>query len=208
MKKERFIPLFIVLSLVLAFQLVPASALADTSIETQGKQDEAYSLKYQKIQLVKSKQRIIINGDLKGKSVSLKSSNTSILRVQFKKKNFFEVMAVSPGTATVTIKITDDSGLFFMNDVKTLRAKIKVTPRAASVKFKKSTYKLGVGQTQKLRITLRPSISKEIPVYSSKRTSVATIDSNGIVTAKKPGVTYVFAMISNKVKAKCKIVVN
>lgn len=208
MKKERFIPLFIVLSLVLAFQTAPASALADTPIETQGKQDESYSLKYQKIQLVKSKQRIIINGDLKGKSVSLKSSNTSVLRVNNKKKNSLEVMAVSPGAATVTIKITDDSGLFFMNDTKTFRAKIKVTPRAASVKFKKSTYKLSVGQSQKLKITLRPSISKEIPIYSSKKPSVVTVDAKGVVTAKKTGVTYVYAMISNKVKAKCKIVVN
>jgi hypothetical protein len=114
---------------------------------------------------------------------------------------------MSAGTATIQIRIRSTSGLFFMNRPTTLKAKVSVSPHAVSIKFKHSKYKITKSKTRKVRITLRPSITKEKPVYTILNTRIATINKKGVLRGKRPGTTYVTATLANGVRAKCKIVV-
>ena len=94
-----------------------------------------------------------------------------------------------------------------MNRPTTLKAKVSVSPHAVSIKFKHSKYKITKSKTRKVRITLRPSITKEKPVYTVLNTRIATINKKGVLRGKRPGTTYVTATLANGVRAKCKIVV-
>ena len=60
------------------------------------------------------------------------------------------------------------------------------------------------------KLTLKPKITPSSDVtikWSSSKTSVATVDSKGVVTAKKEGTTVITAMLSNGEKATCTITV-
>ena len=71
-----------------------------------------------------------------------------------------------------------------MNRPTTLKAKVSVSPHAVSIKFKHSKYKITESKTRKVRITLRPSITKEKPVYTVLNTRIATIN-KGCPSRKK-----------------------
>ncbi len=145
--------------------------------------------------------------DLDGYETTFKSSNPSILKVTKVSENTCDYYGMAAGTATIQIRIRSTSGLFFMNRPTTLKAKVSVSPHAVSIKFKHSKYKITKSKTRKVRITLRPSITKEKPVYTVLNTRIATINKKGVLRGKRPGTTYVTATLANGVRAKCKIVV-
>lgn len=145
--------------------------------------------------------------DLDGYETTFKSSNPSILKVTKVSENTCDYYGMAAGTATIQIRIRSTSGLFFMNRPTTLKAKVSVSPHAVSIKFKHSKYKITKSKTRKVRITLRPSITKEKPVYTILNTRIATINKKGVLRGKRPGTTYVTATLANGVRAKCKIVV-
>ena len=162
---------------------------------------------YTKDILVKDTYKLKIKTSLKGYSVSYKSSNSSVIKV--KKSSFYtcKYTGVNSGTAYIVVKIKDKSGLFFLNTPLTLKYKVKVSPRAISVKFKQSEYQMVTGDTLPLTTTIRPSISTETPTYEITDKTVAEVSDDGIITAKAPGITYVTATLSNGVTTKAKIVV-
>lgn len=145
--------------------------------------------------------------DLDGYETTFKSSNPSILKVTKVSENTCDYYGMAASTATIQIRIRSTSGLFFMNRPTTLKAKVSVSPHAVSIKFKHSKYKITKSKTRKVRITLRPSITKEKPVYTVLNTRIATINKKGVLRGKRPGTTYVTATLANGVRAKCKIVV-
>ena len=145
--------------------------------------------------------------DLDGYETTFKSSNPSILKVTKVSENTCDYYGMAAGKATIQIRIRSTSGLFFMNRPTTLKAKVSVSPHAVSIKFKHSKYKITESKTRKVRITLRPSITKEKPVYTVLNTRIATINKKGVLRGKRPGTTYVTATLANGVRAKCKIVV-
>jgi len=90
--------------------------------------------------------------------ISYKSSDESILTVNPGENNTCEYTGVGVGTATITIKIQEPVFLFVTNTY-TLKFEVEVTPKAVSVKFRKTKYKLSIGESRKLQYTLRPSIT-------------------------------------------------
>lgn len=141
-----------------------------------------------------------------GSDISYKSSDESILTVEPGKNYTCNYTGIGVGTATITIKIQEPVFLFVTNTY-TLKFKVDVTPKAVSVKFRKSRYKLDVGQSRKLHYTLRPSITDEIPEFESSDSGIVSVSPNGKIYAKAEGTAYITATISNGNSDKCKIIV-
>lgn len=143
-------------------------------------------------------------------SVTFESTDPSILDVVQTSSTGCRYTGIGYGSAKIVAKISENGGFLFFdpsNKPKKIRAKFFVSPRAVSVKFCKCTKKMLPGESSKIRLTIRPSISKEIPVFQTQNPRIATINTKGIVTAYKSGKTYVTATLANGRSARCKIMV-
>lgn len=84
---------------------------------------------------------------------------------------------------------------------------LQVVP--TSVALNKTTLTLDIGKTSNLRATVYPSnAANKKCTWSSSNTSVATVDGNGKVTAKKAGTATITVKTSNGKTATCKVTVN
>lgn len=81
----------------------------------------------------------------------------------------------------------------------------KSAPKAVSVKFRRSKYKLKIGQKKRIPVRLRPSIAKEKPLFVSENPLIADFIYGNMLQAKQAGTTYITATIDNGMKARCKI---
>lgn len=140
--------------------------------------------------------------------ISFKAENSSIASIEVTNRNSCELTSQAVGKTIITVKIKKKDTLFFMNSTTTLQCKLTVTPKAVSVKFKQKQYKLPVGTTKKIAVILRPSITTEVPFFSSSNPDIATINTKGKVTAISKGTTIVSATIKNGMTVRCKIVVS
>ena len=110
--------------------------------------------------------------------VSYESSNSSIATVDVNGL----VTGVAEGSAAITVT-TDDGGLTASTNV-TVNAAVSVT----GVTLAPTTFTLEEGATQQLTATISPSNATEQGVsYSSNNTSIATVNSTGLVTAVSEG---------------------
>ena len=78
---------------------------------------------------------------------------------------------------------------------------------ATSVKLNRSTLTLGVGERYGLIKTVSPSSANQSCTWSSSNSSIASVDSNGKVTAKKSGWANITVKTSNGKTATCKVTV-
>lgn len=89
-------------------------------------------------------------------------------------------------------------GILCMND-REAQAKIKkVTPGA-------STVKLGVGETKKIKVTVKPKKDKKKIKFSSCNKKIATVTKKGTVKGKKKGATHIYIRATDGSKKKAKI---
>ncbi len=137
-------------------------------------------------------------GDANNKTVTYKSSNTSIATVDNKGK----VTAINKGTATITVTTNDGN--------KTATCKVTVNNSVSSVKLDKTSITINIGTTETLTATVSPSDANNKKVtYKSSDTSVATVDNKGVVTAIKRGTaTITVTTDDGKKTATCKVTVN
>ena len=130
------------------------------------------------------------------KTVSWSSSNASVASVDASGK----VSAVAEGTATITAKAGD----------KTATCSVTVTKKVVaveSVTLDKSSLELNEGETATLAATVKPdNASDKTVTWSSSKTSVATVDANGKVTAVAEGNATITAKAGNK-SATCSVTV-
>lgn len=77
-----------------------------------------------------------------------------------------------------------------------------------SVKLNRSALSLEVGETGKLSATVRPDSAADKSItWSSSKTDVASVSSNGTVTAKKAGTAVITATTTNGKSASCTVTV-
>lgn len=146
------------------------------------------------------------------KAVKIKSSSPSgekISSAVSNKKNVASV-AVSKGvmkitgkkTGTATITVTSTSGA-------TAKIKITVKKKVNVKKLKLSEKKVTLKKGKKFKLTLlkNPVTATNKIKWSSSNKKVATVNSKGVVKAKKKGKTTITAKASNGKKAACKITV-
>lgn len=141
---------------------------------------------------------IVGPADATFKQVKWTSSNTKVATVD---KNGV-VTAVGRGTATITCTSTD-------NPMIKRTCEVKVYVRTTGVKLNTTGIKVYETKTRQLTATVTPSdaTNKNVTWKSSDR-NIATVNSKGLVTAKKPGTAYITCTTNNGgYVAKCKVVV-
>ena len=110
------------------------------------------------------------------KSVIWSSSNTSVATVS----SSGVVTAKAGGTAKITV-ITNDGGF-------TATCNVTVSVPVSGVILDKTSLSMAVGDTQQLAASVLPANASDQSVaWSSSNTSVATVSSSGVVTAKAVG---------------------
>lgn len=113
------------------------------------------------------------------------------------------VTAKSAGSATITCKAKDGSGKYAKC---TVTVKEKVKPAAITLSQQSAT--LVEGETLQLKATVSPEGAEDAPVtWISDNSDVATVESNGLVRAKRTGVANIIATTSNNLAAVCAITV-
>ena len=108
-----------------------------------------------------------------------------------------KITPVKAGTARITVKA--HNGVTGSVNVTVVNAPSKVTISATKAS-------LGVGQTLGLTAAV-PAGSVSPITWSSNKTGVATVDANGVVTAKKAGTATITAKAYNGKAATCKVTV-
>lgn len=198
MKKSKY-TCFLILLLLLSSLL--------NSYPVQAAQTEDYSLSMTKTDLLLNDSATLSVEGVTDEEISFKSEDNSIVSVGTTENNSCELTGEAVGKTTVTVRIKKKGAFFFMNAATTLRCKVTVSPRAVSVKFKKKQYKLAVGAKKTIPVILRPSITTEVPAYTSSDPSIATINAKGRVTAAAKGTAVISATIKNGMTVRCKIIV-
>lgn len=178
----------------------------DNSLRGASFNEEASFAKYEKNILQDDTYTLKISDIEEGCDVSFKSSDTDVLTVKQLSNTSCSYTGVGYGKAKIKVTITKTTAFIF-KEKKSMSATISVTPRAVSIMFRQSAKKVTIGKRLNLPLTIRPSISEEVPVFESLNSKIATISKTGKVTGKKLGKTYVTATISNGQKATCKITV-
>lgn len=127
---------------------------------------------------------------IKGKATTWKSSDSSIVKVDKNGK----VTALKPGKVTITAK--DKNG-------NTATVTITVTAKPTSgIKITTTS------KTMKVGSTFTPAYTGGTPAkWESKDSSIASVDKNGKITAKKPGTTTITVTDTNGNKSTIKITV-
>jgi len=100
------------------------------------------------------------------------------------------------GTAIITAKTANGK-------YDTIKITVKKAP--TSIKFKKKTITLKVGNTVKLKHTLSKNTYTYKLTYKSNKQKIASVDANGKVTALKKGTCTITVKTHNGKKATCKI---
>lgn len=133
------------------------------------------------------------------KSVSWTSDDTSVATVS----STGLVTAKSAGTATITCKAKDGSG-----KQATCNISVKENVKPTSIMLSASKASLTEGETLQLKATVSPSDAVDKTVtWMSDNTTVATVDNNGLVTAKSAGTANIIATTSNNLASVCAITV-
>lgn len=134
--------------------------------------------------------------DATDKSVTWTSSDTSIATVDSNGK----VTAKSKGSATITCKANDGSGVEATCIVTVTNPKPDniVLPTSQTVK---------AGETITLTPTVTPANAEYTLTWTSDDETVATVNSAGVVTGVKKGQTFINVEIDNGKAAYCKLTV-
>lgn len=107
------------------------------------------------------------------------------------------ITAKSKGTADITVS---SAGLKAV-------VKLSVLKKPTSVSLSKSDLLLGVGESKTLTYKLGTNETAKSAVYTSSNTNVATVASNGKVTAKAVGASTITLTLDTGAKAKCVLTV-
>ena len=190
-KMLRFsIILFMILAIVALFIILNKGKIGEYSlvkIETQTKsEEEQVQEPEEKLEIavekkflaVKKKEECAISVTRNGEEIDLSdveltSSNEKVIKI----KDGMAV-AVSVGKATITAKKDD------LEATVDLRAIIPIT----SMTFTTTSSTMRVGKSLQMKLTAKPSDANiETLHYESSDEEIATVNSNGIVTAIAPG---------------------
>ncbi len=139
----------------------------------------------------------------KDDTVSFQSSDTDTAIVKSTKGNLCTIKAKSSGQAVITAIVSDENS----DSVSELKCKVTITPPAVSVKFCKKKLKLKVGQSRKVKVSKKPLSSFEQPRFISENPSIASVSSNGTITAHSTGKATIRVSIANGKGGVCKVTV-
>ncbi len=134
-------------------------------------------------------------GYVNPKNYNWSSSDESVVIVTYGGKTS-RLIPRGVGTATITVSVNNG-----------LTASAKVTVKGEQVTLNKKAFTLGVGESYTPTATITPEGANTTMRWYSSNESVATVDSNGKVTAKKTGTTLITVVLGNSERASCEVTV-
>lgn len=199
---KRQIPFWFTFCLVLFLGLF----IQPTSIKAASAQKVKLNIK--KVSLTKTDVYTLrVYNTKKTQTVRFSTSDEEVVSVstpRSAKSRTAILTATDVGRANVTASVLNKRGKV----VKTLRCTVNVAPYAISVKFTNHLVKVTEGESLKLPLIIKPSTSRENPLFSSSNEDVVTVNSKGIITAVAPGeATITATLLSSGKKAVCDVVV-
>ena len=136
----------------------------------------------------------VLPQDVSDKSVTWKSSDESVVSVN----ESGIITANKAGTAEITVT-TNDTG-------KTASCTVTVSIKEKSLSLNKNSLTLKNGESEALSFEILPeNATYKTVTWSSSNTSVATVDADGRVTAKKAGTAEITAKSKNGITAVCTV---
>ena len=95
-----------------------------------------------------------------------------------------------------------------LSDVIISKMPETAVPEAEKVTVSQKTVTMTAGNTYKLGVTVAPFNASQSVKWKSSNPNVASVDSRGVVVAKKAGTATITATAENGKKAVCKVTVN
>jgi hypothetical protein len=185
-------------------QIIQSPLSVVRASEVEKEKNNEYRLNLKSITLVNGKSFTLKVYNLEDDAkVSFKSADPSIATVN--ENGTFKANKVGSTTITATVRRGSNS--------TSLTCDVKVGPPAFSVKMTRSIIILGQKQSALLEVIMKPSNTAELAKFSSFNSSIASVSSGGRVTAKRLGMTYIFAEIDavnldgSKKFASCSVIV-
>jgi hypothetical protein len=183
MKKKFFHKCFVALFLFF-FVISSSVGIAKANSIEIGKNEE-YRLNVKSITLVKGKIFALKTYNSENAKVSFKSADQEIASVS----DEGVITAIKVGNTIITATIKDETTVTYLN------CDVLVGPPAFSVKITNSRIIIGLDKTDFLNVILKPSNTFEDAKFSSYDSSIVSVSPGGRITAKKFGLTYIFAQI-------------
>ena len=113
---------------------------------------------------------------------------------------------ISVGEAKITISGLNNYNSYTQKTFKIIKQDTTIS--VTGISLNKTTTSIEVGKTETLIATITPSnATNKTVTWTSSDTSMATVDSNGKVTAKKIGTATITATTSNGKTSTCKVTV-
>ena len=142
----------------------------------------------------------ITPSDAEDKNVRWSSSNTKVATVS----SSGVIKAAGNGTCKITATTTDGTNL-------SASFNITVNIKATKITLDKTKIELTTGkETEKITSSIEPSIANKAVKYTSSNTSIATVSSDGVVTAAGSGTCRIISTTTDgsKVTASCDVTVD
>ena len=142
----------------------------------------------------------ITPSDAEDKNVRWSSSNTKVATVS----SSGVIKAAGNGTCKITATTTDGTNL-------SASFNITVNIKATKMTLDKTKIELTTGkETEKITSSIEPSIANKAVKYTSSNTSIATVSSDGVVTAVGSGTCRIIATTTDgsKLTASCDVTVD
>lgn len=200
---------------LLLFSLMTDTASASTKKTRSGKKEaqspytSPYTLNMTTSDLLLGDSFILTVNGTTEESVTFKSSSSDVVSVEPEEDSIScKCTGEAVGNATITVKIKEKGFLFFNSTSTTLTCKVTVSPKASSIQFNRRQRRMAPNTKRKVRVTLRPSITTEVPVLSSSDPKVARVNAAQKIVAKSPGIAVITATIQNGNTATCRVIVS
>lgn len=141
----------------------------------------------------------VLPKDATNKKLRWSTSDAKIVSVN---KNTGTMFAESAGTAFITVRTTDGSKL-------SRRCRVKVIDPVpiTSLTISQSEITLVNGNKSQLEVRAIPSDTTSAVRWMTDDRSIATVSSNGMVTARKPGTTTITAYCNEGIESQCTVTV-
>lgn len=130
------------------------------------------------------------------KNVQWTSSDESIATVDYDGG----ITAISAGICYIYARSTDGN-----NVTATVKVTVRPVVAATSIKINSSNLSMVPGQTSSLKYKLRPSNSTDTVEWMTSDSTVATVDSNGVVTARGQGNCEIYCVAQSGVEGVIQI---
>jgi len=133
------------------------------------------------------------------KNVRYKSSNEDIV---FVNENGY-IIGKNNGTATITAYLSENEKINDRCNVTVYTEPTIIYP--TNISLNTTNINLKIGDTYKLSYSIEPSNATTNIKWETSNSEVATVDNNGLVTAKKDGTATITVKTSNKLYDTCSI---